>query len=95
MVKDRPAPPRADGAAALLPALGARSLIRLFPDSQWAVRGSQDKVVVRREQRQPVTDAELREQCVDGADPNAVATESERPYAGIDEQRHLRERSAL
>ena len=95
MVKNRPAPSRAHGAAVLLPALRARSLMRLFPDSQWAVRGSQDEIVVSREQRQPVTDAELREQCIDGADPHSGATESERPDAGIDEQGHLRERSAL
>ena len=49
-------------------------LMRLFPDLQWTVRGSQDKVVVRREQRQPVTDAELREQRIDGADLHSGAT---------------------
>ena len=59
------------------------------------MRGSQGKVTVTREQHQPVTHAELREQCVDGADLRSVATESERPDAGVDKQCHLRERSAL
>lgn len=39
----------------------SRALAILTPNLQWAERGSSDKVVVSRQQRQIVTNAELRE----------------------------------
>jgi len=58
--------------------------MRSFPDPQWAVRGSQDKVVVGRKQRQSVTDAELREQGIDGADLHPGATAAVSQLRGVD-----------
>src|SRR5258708_16090464 len=61
-----------------------QSLMRLSPDTQWAVRGSLDKVLVRREQREFVTDAELCEQRIDSADLHPAATAAVSQLRGID-----------
>jgi hypothetical protein len=48
--------------------------MRLSPNAQRAVRGSLDKVLIRREQREFVTDAELCEQRIDSSDLHPAAT---------------------
>ena len=58
--------------------------MRLSPDTQRAVRGSLDKVLVRREQREFVTDAELCEQRIDSADLHPAATAAVTQLRGID-----------
>gem|GEM_PF-4254948 len=60
-----------------------KALAILSPHAQWAVRGGSDKVVVGRQQRQSVTDAELREQSVDGADLHTGATAAITQFRGV------------
>src|SRR5258708_23575651 len=61
-----------------------QSLMRLCPDAQRAVRGSPDKVLVRREQRKFVTNTELCEQRIDSADLHPAATAAVSQLRGID-----------
>ena len=56
----------------------------LSPHLQRAVRGGPDKVVIGRQQRQFVTNAELREQGVDGADLHTRATAAIAQFRGVD-----------
>ena len=56
----------------------------LSPHAQRAVRGGPDKVVVGREQRQFVTNAELRKQGVDGANLHTGATAAIAQFRGVD-----------
>ena len=58
--------------------------MRLSPDTQRAVRGSLDKVLVRREQRESMTDAELCEQRIDSTDLHPAATAAVSQLRGID-----------
>ena len=58
--------------------------MRLSPDTQRAVRGSLDKVLVRREQRESMTDAELCEQRIDSADLHPATTAAVSQLRGID-----------
>ena len=58
--------------------------MRLSPDAQRAIRSSLDKVLVRREQREFVTDAELCEQRIDSTDLHSAATAAVSQLRGID-----------
>ena len=60
------------------------SLMRWSPDAQRAVRGSLDKVLVRREQCESVTDTKLCEQRIDSADLHPAATAAVSQFRGID-----------
>jgi len=56
----------------------------LLPHAQRAVRCSSREIVVGRQQRQFVTNAELREQRVDGANLHAGAAATIAQFCGID-----------
>ncbi len=56
----------------------------LTPYLQWAVRGSPNEVFIGRQQCQLVTDAELCEQGVDGADLQTGATATIAQFRGVD-----------